>query len=231
MDDDRCGCLVSKSKTSDVKLVKDRLDVDRRVTMHELCSELDMGFRTVHRILKDELNMSRVSARWVLRLLKNHEMDRRVMDSKTFLRRFEKEGDTFLNRIITTDETWLFYFDPKTKQQLSQWKSSNSPPPRKARMSRSMGKPMFIVFFDIKGVILSYAVPKAMFIVFFDIKGVILSYAVPKGQSVNSMYYSKVLCCFLMRTLARKRPDGYDGGFILHQDNAPPMHHRKCRLQ
>ena len=34
MDDDRCGRPVSKSKTSDIKLVKHRLDVDRRVTMH-----------------------------------------------------------------------------------------------------------------------------------------------------------------------------------------------------
>ena len=160
-----------------------------------------MGYRTVHRILKDELNMSRVSACWVTRLLKNHEMERRVMDSKTFFRRFEKEGDAFLNRIITIDETWLFYYDPKTKQQSSQWKSSDSPPPKKTRMSRSMGKHMFIVF--------------------FDIKGVCLSHAIPKGQSVNSMYYSKVLRCYLMRALARKRPDGYDGGFILHQDNAP----------
>ena len=48
-----------------------------------------------------------------------------------------------------------------------------------------------------------------------------MSHAVPKGHSVNSMYYSKVLRRYLMRALARKRPDGYDGGFILHQDNAP----------
>ena len=38
-DDDRCDRPVSKSKTCDVKLVKDRLDVDRRLTMHELCSD------------------------------------------------------------------------------------------------------------------------------------------------------------------------------------------------
>ena len=35
------------------------------------------------------------------------------------------------------------------------------------------------------------------------------------------MYYSKVIRRYLMRALARKRPDGYDGGFILHQDSAP----------
>ena len=172
--------------------------MDQRVTMHELCSELDMGYGTVHWVLKDKLNMSRVSARWVAPLLKNHEMERRVMDSKTFLKRFEKEGDAFLNQIITTDETWLFYYDPETKQQSSQWKSSDSPPPKMARMSRSMGKHMFIIF--------------------FDIKGVILSHAVPKGQSVNSMFYSKVLRRYLINALARKR---YDGGLILHQDNAP----------
>ena len=62
---------------------------------------------------------------------------------------------------------------------------------------------------------------KHIFIVFFDIKGVILSHAVPKRQSVNSMYYSKVLCPYLMGAFARKRPDGYDRGFILHQDNTP----------
>ena len=68
---------------------------------------------------------------------------------------------------------------------------------------------------------MSRSMGKHMFIVFFDIKGVILSHAVPKGQSVNSIYYSKVLRRYLMRASARKRPDGYDGGFILHQDNAP----------
>ena len=120
---------------------------------------------------------------------------------KTILRRFEKAGDNFLNRIITTDETWPFYCEPETKQQSRQWKLSDSSPLKKARMSRSMGKHMFIVF--------------------YDIKGVILSHAVPKGQSINVMFNSKVLRRDLMRALARKRPDGYDGGLILHQDNAP----------
>ena len=56
------------------------------VTMDELCSELDMGYGTVHHILKEELNMSRVSAFWVQRLLTNHGVERRVMDSKIFLK-------------------------------------------------------------------------------------------------------------------------------------------------
>ena len=67
MEDNRFGHPVSKSKTSDIK---DRLDVDWRLTMHELCSELDIGYRGVHWILKNKLSMSRVSARLVPPLLK-----------------------------------------------------------------------------------------------------------------------------------------------------------------
>ena len=67
------------------------------------------------------------------------------MDSKTFFRRFEKEGDASLNWIIITDETWLFYYDPETKQQSSPWKSSDSPPPKKTRITRSMGKHVYSV--------------------------------------------------------------------------------------
>ena len=135
---------VSKSKTSDVKLVKDRLDVERRVSVHEHCSELDMGYGTVQRILIAEVNMSRVSARKVRRLMKDFEMERRVTDSKTFLRRFEKEEDTFLNRIITSDETTLFYYDPETKQQTGPWKSSDSPS-KEGKNVLVNGKHMFIV--------------------------------------------------------------------------------------
>ena len=52
MDDDRCGRPVSISKTSDVKLVKDRLDVDWCATMHELCSELDKDSQSIPCIIQ-----------------------------------------------------------------------------------------------------------------------------------------------------------------------------------
>lgn len=33
------------------------------------------------------------------------------------------EGDNFLDRIITTDRTWLHHFDPETKAMFSVWKT------------------------------------------------------------------------------------------------------------
>ena len=46
---------------------------DRRHTLRSLASELKVSTYTVHDILKKELGESIVCARWVLRLLKEHE--------------------------------------------------------------------------------------------------------------------------------------------------------------
>ena len=117
--------------------------------------------------------MDKVYARWIPRVLKQEERDRRVRDSRAFIRRAEQEGDMFLQRIITTDETWLHNYDPETKEQPAVWIRSGSPPPMKARVTKSGGKTMLVMF--------------------ADIRGMILMHAVPKGATVNAGYYSKVI--------------------------------------
>jgi hypothetical protein len=47
--------------------------------------------------------------------------------SKQFIKKVNRGGIRFLDRIITTDESWFHYYDPETKQQSSQWKNCNSP--------------------------------------------------------------------------------------------------------
>jgi len=49
--------------------------------------------------------MDKVYARRIPRVLKQDIRDRRVRDSRAFIRRAERKGDMFLQRIITTDET------------------------------------------------------------------------------------------------------------------------------
>jgi predicted RNA-binding protein with PUA-like domain len=52
----------------------------------------------------------------------------------------------FLDRTITTDETWFHYYDPETEQQSSQWKNVDSPRSKKAKVTKSLGKNMFNQF-------------------------------------------------------------------------------------
>jgi hypothetical protein len=43
---------------------------------------------------------------------------------------------------------WCFQYDPETKQQSLQWKTQNSPQPKKARMSWSQVMTMLVCFFN-----------------------------------------------------------------------------------
>jgi len=39
--------------------------------------------------------------------------------------------DNILYRVIIGDEIWVYQYDPKTKRQTAQWKTANSPRPKK----------------------------------------------------------------------------------------------------
>ena len=91
-------------------------------------------------------------------------MKKWIEESKKFLRRYKTEGQAFLDRIITVDETWISNYDPESKQTSVQWRRSKSPLPKKANRVSSI----------------------------FDSRGIILSHMVPRGKPVNAKYYSKV---------------------------------------
>lgn len=168
-DDERCGRSPTVRKSLAEK-VKEMIYEDRRLTVRAISADLGVSLSTIHTILKDDLNMNKVSARWVPRLLKPKE--KRVNASLEFVQRYETEGDEFLNRIITTDETWLWHFDPESKAQSSVWKTPRTPPPKKAKVNKSGGKHMFVFF--------------------MDRRGMLLQHQIPDGQTVNADYYSKV---------------------------------------
>jgi outer membrane lipoprotein-sorting protein len=47
------------------------------------------------------------------------------------------EDPEFLKTVITGDGTWMYGYDLETKVQLSQWKHSSSPRPKKAQRVQS----------------------------------------------------------------------------------------------
>lgn len=169
-DDSREGRPASVT-ASILDTVRDKVLRDRRITVRSISEDLGVSCSTVHRVLTQDLSMSKVSARWVPRLLKDSEKQRRVACSTEFLRRFEREGEQFLDKIITVDETWIHHYDPETKLESSVWKTPRSPAPKKARVQRSMGKEMFIYF--------------------MDRRGMILEHKVKDGCTVNAEYYGK----------------------------------------
>jgi hypothetical protein len=83
--------------------------------------------------------MHHVTAKFVPRSLTADQKQQCVNICKK-LRQIASYDATFLSRVITGDESWIYRSDPETKQQSSQWKSPNSPRPKKARQMKSKVK-------------------------------------------------------------------------------------------
>ena len=101
---------------------------------------------------------------------------------------------------MTCDESWIYFYDPETKRQSSQWKHAGSPRPKKARQSKSSHKLLMIPF--------------------FDSTGMIYLHWVPTGQTVNKEYYVKVLREFRKRFRRKRSALFKSGQWHFHEDNA-----------
>jgi histone-lysine N-methyltransferase SETMAR len=118
------------------------------------------------------------------------------------LRSFEAEGDGFLARIVTGDETWVHYHQPETKRASKEWRHSPSPKPKKFRAQPSAGKVMLTLF--------------------WDERGVILEHYTPRGNTIISASYSDMLKNHLRHAIGSKRRGRLTTVVILQHDNARP---------
>ena len=103
---------------------------------------------TVHRIVSEDLGMRKVSARWVPRMLTEEWKKVRVDVCTDLLSRLQAEPQTFLDRIVIQDETWVHHFYPETKRQSMIWKHVTSPTQKKVKVTPSADKVMATVFWD-----------------------------------------------------------------------------------
>ena len=124
------------------------------------------------------------------------------MTCQNHLRRYRREGDHFLNRIITGDETWARSYEPELKRQSAEWLPRDAPRPAKA--IRGMAK------------------LKRMHIVFYSSTKILVNYAVPVGTTVIGELYRWVLVHKLRPALLQKEPDILEAGPILLHDGAGP---------
>jgi len=66
----------------------------------------------------------------------------------------DKGVNSAFSSVVTMNETWMPMFNPETKRQSAQWKHTDSPLPKKFRLTASAEKMMVAMFWDSEGVIL-----------------------------------------------------------------------------
>jgi len=131
-----------------------------RVTVHEIPAHLDKSHGSAHHIVHEVLQFHKMSAGWVPRQLTAEMKEWRVDACQELLKHFEAEGDGFLGRNVTGNETWVHYHQLETKKASKEWRHTSSPKPKKFHTQPSAGKVMLAVFWDEQGVILEHYMPR-----------------------------------------------------------------------
>jgi len=157
----------------------------RRISAKSIAEQLDISRERVGSIIREDLDMRKLSAKWVPKCLNVDQKHQRCRSSEQLLEFFRRDPNDFLSRLVTTDETWLYHYDQKTKQQSMEWRHSGSPRPKNFRVQKSAGKVLASIFWDQDGILL-------------------IDY-LPNGQTINTEYYSSLLVQ-LKDILKEKRP-------------------------
>ena len=121
------------------------MDKDHRVSIETISAQFDVSVGTVHTIIREELKMRKICAKFVRRVLREDQKERRCHDSREIVELISSDP-TVLDALATCDKIWIYCYDPETKRQSSQWKHAGSPRPKKARHSKSTYK-LFIILF------------------------------------------------------------------------------------
>ena len=149
-DDERSGRERDVRTPELIREIEEFLNEDRRVSLRTIAIKFEVGEATAHRIVHEDLNMRRVCAKFVPKVLSADQKERRVEDSRAMVE-FITSNAGVLESLVTCDETWIYCYDPESKRQSAEWKHSDSPRPKKAVKSKSIGKLMWIPFFDSNG--------------------------------------------------------------------------------
>jgi len=133
---------------------------ERRISAKSIAEQLGFSRKRVGSIIHEDLDMRKLSAKWFPKCLNADQKRQRCQFSEQLLEFLRHDPKDFLSRLLTTEETWLYHYDPETKQQSMEWRHRVSPRPQKFRVQKSAGKVLASIFWDQDGILLIDYLPK-----------------------------------------------------------------------
>ena len=93
---------------------------DRRISAKPIAEQLGISREWVGSIIHEDLDMRKLSAKWVPKCLNADQKRQRCQSSEQLLEFFRRDPDDFLSRLVTMDETWLYHYMTR-RQSNNQW--------------------------------------------------------------------------------------------------------------
>ena len=150
--DDKCGGSKEVRTPKLIGQIKNFTDKDRRVSIETIIAQFHVSVGTLHTIIRTELMMRKICAKFVPSVLREDQKERRCHDSREMVELIISDP-AVIDALVTCNVIWIYCYDPETKRRSSQWKHAGSPRPKKARQSESTHKILIIPFFYSTGMI------------------------------------------------------------------------------
>lgn len=196
-DESREGRPKTAVVPENIDAVRELIKEDRHVTYREIEASLGISPPAIHTILHDHLAVKKICSRWIPHNLTNAEKKARVDWCKKMIKKYNSGASNEVNKIVTGDESWIYAYEPETKQQSTVWIFQDEPNPTKVVRTRSTKKQMVAHFFSRMGHVAT--VPLV------------------ERKTVNSTWYTTIC---LPEVFEEMRKNNRKRRIILHQDNA-----------
>lgn len=198
-DDVREGRPKSAVTDHNIDVVRKLIKEDRHVTYREIQETLGIGMSQIQIILQQELGVRKLFSRWIPHLLSDDQKAARVNWCRKTLKKFNGGSSNAVFSIVSGDESWIYAYEPETKNQSRVWVYEDEPKPTKVIRSRSTIKKMVATF-----------VSKS---------GHVATVALEDQRTVNADWYTSVCLPIVFAQLRKNNPKRR---IILHHDNASP---------
>ena len=115
-DNESCGRSKEVRTPEFISQTKNFIDMDRRVSMETISAQFDVSVGTEHTIIRVELKMQKICAKFVPRVLKEDQKERCCHDRREMIE-LNNSDPVVPDALVTYDESWIYCYDPETKIQ------------------------------------------------------------------------------------------------------------------
>ena len=92
------------------------MDKDYLGSIETISAQFDVSVGTVHTIICKKLKMWKICAKFVPRVLREDQKERRCHDTREMVKLINLDP-AVLDALVTCDESWIYCYDPETKRQ------------------------------------------------------------------------------------------------------------------
>ena len=90
------------------------MDKDRRVSIETISAQFHVTVGTVHAIIREELKMRKICARFIQMVLREDQKERRCHDRREMVELINSDH-AVLDALVTCDESWIYCYDQETE--------------------------------------------------------------------------------------------------------------------